>query len=184
MRTKTLKDFRTSDKSCYGALLIRNSKQYTGTLPGTDSQRWYMLRLIRFLFLFLILLIGLAFTVKNEQLVELNYFVGTIELSVSLLLILGMFVGSILGVMSSMIAILPLKREVSRLRQQTSIKEQEIMNLRAIPIKDGPWTSRPTFLAAVATGVFFRLVGSDKKDTVSTPPARKKYFFIGILQGT
>lgn len=97
-----------------------------------------MLRLIRFLFLFLILLIGLAFTVKNDQLVELNYFLGTIELSVSLLLILGMFVGSILGVLSSMIAILPLKREVSRLRQQTSIKEQEIMNLRAIPIKDGP----------------------------------------------
>ncbi len=97
-----------------------------------------MLRLIRFLFLFLILLIGLAFTVKNDQLVELNYFLGTIEISVSLLLILGMFVGSILGVLSSMFAILPLKREVSRLRHQTSIKEQEIMNLRAIPIKDGP----------------------------------------------
>ncbi len=97
-----------------------------------------MLRLIRIVFLFLILLIGLAFTVKNDQMVELNYFVGTIEISVSLLLILGMFIGSVLGVLSSMIAILPLKREVSRLRQQTSIKEQEIMNLRAIPIKDGP----------------------------------------------
>lgn len=130
--------FSVGEKSRHETLLFDKGRQYTDNLPGLSPKGELMLRLIRFLFLFLILLIGLAFTVKNDQLVELNYFLGTIEISVSLLLILGMFVGSILGVLSSMFAILPLKREVSRLRHQTSIKEQEIMNLRAIPIKDGP----------------------------------------------
>lgn len=97
-----------------------------------------MMRLIRFLFLFLVLVIGLAFTVKNNQLVELNYFAGTFEISMSLLVILCLFVGSLLGILSSMLVILPLKRELSRQRQQSRIKEQEISNLRAIPIKDGP----------------------------------------------
>lgn len=97
-----------------------------------------MSRIIKLLFFLGILVIGLAFHVKNDQLVNLNYYMGSIELPVSLLVISSLLVGALLGILASLTFVAKLKRENARLARLVRVTEEEVNNLRAIPIKDAP----------------------------------------------
>ena len=70
-----------------------------------------MSRIARLILVFVILLIGLAFHLKNNQLIELNYYVDVISLPMSWLVVLVLFIGSMLGVLASLPIIIKLKRE-------------------------------------------------------------------------
>ncbi|MDH5573516.1 MAG: LapA family protein [Gammaproteobacteria bacterium] len=95
-----------------------------------------MLRLL-YLFLFLLLIIaGIAFAVLNATPVSFNYYFDSTQIPLSLILVLAILVGAVLGVMASIGLIIKLKREISRLKKSVSLTEKEVMNLRAIPIKD------------------------------------------------
>ena len=95
-----------------------------------------MLRLL-YLFLFLLLIVaGIAFAVLNATPVAFNYYFDTRQIPLSLILILAISVGAILGVLASIGLVIRLKREVSQLKKSVSLAEKEVMNLRAIPIKD------------------------------------------------
>jgi putative membrane protein len=97
-----------------------------------------MSRIIKLLFFLGILVVGLAFHVKNDQLVNLNYYMGSIELPVSLLVISSLLVGARLGILASLTFVAKLKRENARLARLVRVTEEEVNNLRAIPIKDAP----------------------------------------------
>ncbi|MCZ6719464.1 MAG: LapA family protein [Gammaproteobacteria bacterium] len=97
-----------------------------------------MSRIIKLLFFLGILVVGLAFHVKNDQLVNLNYYMGSIELPVSLLVISSLLVGALLGILASLTFVAKLKRENARLARLVRVTEEEVNNLRAIPIKDAP----------------------------------------------
>ncbi|MEE9159011.1 MAG: LapA family protein [Gammaproteobacteria bacterium] len=97
-----------------------------------------MSRIIKLLFFLGILVVGLAFHVKNDQLVNLNYYMGSIELPVSLLVISSLLVGALLGILASLTFVAKLKRENTRLARLVRVTEEEVNNLRAIPIKDAP----------------------------------------------
>lgn len=95
-----------------------------------------MSRIARLILVLAILLLGLIFHLKNNQMIELNYYLGSIELSLSLLVVLILCIGSFLGVMASLPIIIRLKRSQMKLQKQIQNSEKEINNLRVLPVKD------------------------------------------------
>lgn len=95
-----------------------------------------MRRIIRLIFVLLILVLGLVFAVLNADIVYLDYYFGAVPLPLSLILVLALAVGALFGVLACLGRILHLKGEVSRLRKAVEISESEVMNLRTLPLKD------------------------------------------------
>jgi uncharacterized integral membrane protein len=80
---------------------------------------------------------GLTFTLKNAQPVALHYypdFVLTAPLSIVLLATL--LIGTLFGMFVTWTALLHKKRELSRARKEIARLDEEIQNLRNIPIKE------------------------------------------------
>ena len=83
----------------------------------------------------IVLLAGLLFFVKNNQAVELNYIAGSIELPFSVLMLVSLFTGAILGILATMPMLLKFKHQKSRLEKQIKMTEKEVNNLRVLPVK-------------------------------------------------
>ena len=87
--------------------------------------------------LFIIILIaGLAFFLRNSQVQEFNYLIGTITLPLALLVLLSLFAGVICGLLAVIPLLLRQRRRIARLEKQALIAEKEINNLRIVPVKD------------------------------------------------
>ncbi len=95
-----------------------------------------MSRLLAYVVLVVLVLLGLAFAVVNAKPVELNYFLGTREVPLALTLVLTLAFGALTGVLFSLGLVIRLKRETLQLRRQVRLAEQEVANLRSIPLKD------------------------------------------------
>ncbi len=95
-----------------------------------------MSRIAKLILILVILLFGLAFHLKNNQLVALNYYVGAIELPMSLVIVLVLILGALLGILASLPLIIKLKQQKLRLEKQIQNSEKEINNLRVMPVKD------------------------------------------------
>jgi len=72
----------------------------------------------------------------NAEPINVNYYFGTLEQPLALVLVLTLFIGAVLGLFSSLFVILLSRREVAKLRRHLKSTEQEVMNLRALPITD------------------------------------------------
>jgi lipopolysaccharide assembly protein A len=95
-----------------------------------------MSRLVSFILVTVLALLGLAFAVGDARPVELNYFLATREVPLALTLVLTLAFGALVGVLFSLGLVIRCKRETLRLRRQVRLTEQEVVNLRNIPIKD------------------------------------------------
>lgn len=84
----------------------------------------------------IVFITGLAFYLRNDQLVAVDYFLGNIEMSFSIWLLLILVGGVLLGWLTSLPVIIKLKRQNSRLSRQVKVTEKEINNLRVLPVKD------------------------------------------------
>lgn len=83
-----------------------------------------------------VILLGVIFAVLNAEPVQLNYYFDSLNMPLSLAMILSMFIGALLGVLASIGVILKGRKEMARLRKAADMAEKEIANLRAIPIKN------------------------------------------------
>ena len=81
---------------------------------------------------------GITFTVLNPQRVSLNYLMGSLELPLALLVVAILALGAVLGLLVAGFLVLRLKRDNRRLRRASRQAEQEVANLRSLPIKDRP----------------------------------------------
>ena len=90
----------------------------------------------KLIFIIFLLLLGLVFHVKNHQLVTLNYYVGEVQLSFSIIIILAVCVGVLLGILASIPIIIRNKKLNSRLKKEIKHREKEINNYRITPTKD------------------------------------------------
>lgn len=97
-----------------------------------------MRRLVSIAFYILIFLLGVVFTLLNKNTVVVNLHFGQFELAVAVLVILAMFLGVILGLIVCYGSKLKYRVEVRGLRKKTAILEQEIQNLRKMPLKGPP----------------------------------------------
>lgn len=82
-----------------------------------------------FMFLLLVIL-GLSFAMLNAETVKLNYYFGTHSISLSLLLVLCVGIGVILGFLVALIPVFKLKKKNHGLKQQLKQIEKELANLR------------------------------------------------------
>lgn len=95
-----------------------------------------MARLVSAFIILLVLLLVLFFTLLNGEPVTVNYYLGEIHPPLAAVIILAIVCGAFLGLISSMVIIMASRYEVSRLRREIKHTEQELMNLRNLPIKD------------------------------------------------
>ena len=95
-----------------------------------------MLRLIYSVLTLLVVIFGIVFAVLNADGVQLNYYLGSIELPLSLVIVFAIIVGALLGIFASLSFIIGSKRNSAKLKRSVEVAEKEIVNLRNIPIKD------------------------------------------------
>jgi putative membrane protein len=95
-----------------------------------------MSRIIGYIVLLLILLLVLFFTLLNTDAIRINYHFGIIEGPLSLVLLVAVLAGTMLGIVASLGIIIRHRRELARLKRQIKNTATEVANLRNMPIKD------------------------------------------------
>ncbi len=95
-----------------------------------------MRRLINIVLLSTIVILGAVFAVRNATAVKLDFYFTTIESYLSLIVIVSTILGVIIGVLASLSWIVRIKTELAKLKRDARHTEQELNNLRTIPIRD------------------------------------------------
>lgn len=95
-----------------------------------------MKRILSFLIISLVVVIGVGFAAINAELVPFNYYLGSIQIPLSLLVVLSLAIGASLGILVSLSFSLSQRRELARLRKKINLTEREVKNLREIPIRN------------------------------------------------
>ena len=91
------------------------------------------MRLLSLLIFLLIVLLGISFSTLNSTPVTFYYFLGNKTFPLSLLLVLTLAAGALLGILVGLWFLLKIKLQNVRLKRQLSLAQKEIQNLRAIP---------------------------------------------------
>ena len=94
------------------------------------------MKILGYIILFLIVVLGVSFAILNAEPVTVHYYVGNRTLPLSLLLVLCFGVGLVLGFIVMGFKVLRLKAKNRGLRRRLRVAEQEIDNLRVIPVKE------------------------------------------------
>ncbi len=94
------------------------------------------MRIIRYIFTGVILLLGVGFACLNAEIVQVNFYIKTYQLPLSLLLVLILGLGMIIGFLGFGGQYYRLKRESGRLKSQLKSVEQEVSQLRMMPLKN------------------------------------------------
>lgn len=95
-----------------------------------------MARIVNAIAILLVLLLVLLFTLLNSEPVTINYYFGDVPAPLALVLVLTLIIGALLGLFSGILVILASRRQIAKLRRQIRNTEEEVMNLRKLPIKD------------------------------------------------
>ena len=66
----------------------------------------------------------------------IDYYLGVTSVPIAVMIICSLFIGSILGVVISLALVIKTRRNMAKLRRQIKETEQEVNNLRTLPIKD------------------------------------------------
>ena len=94
------------------------------------------MRLIKLFLLLVIVMLGTVFAVLNSAPVQFNYYFGSLERPLSLVMTLVLGCGVVLGILGCMGLMFGMKRENLQLRRKSQLASQEVNNLRALPLKD------------------------------------------------
>jgi len=94
------------------------------------------MRIVKLFILMVVMLLGAVFTALNADPVPFNYYFGSRELPLSLIMTGALGLGVLLGILSCMGLIFGIKRENLSLRRKSQLASQEVNNLRALPLKD------------------------------------------------
>ncbi len=96
-----------------------------------------MRRLFYLLLFVVIILLGVSFALKNQDTVTINYYFDiswTVRLAA--VLAIAIAIGAVLGVLLTSTWVLRSKRRLSHAKREVRKMEQEVNNLRALPVKD------------------------------------------------
>ncbi|MDX1594453.1 MAG: LapA family protein [Gammaproteobacteria bacterium] len=95
-----------------------------------------MLKLIYAAIGLALFVLALSFAALNSDPVPIDYYVGRIDVPLALLLVVSLGAGALLGSLVGLGRVFRVKREMAALRRQTRATEEEVRNLRALPLKD------------------------------------------------
>ena len=92
-----------------------------------------MSRTVKLAFVLLVVLAGLAFHLRNDQLVRMDLYLVSGELWFSLWIVIALALGAALGALAMLPRLLRLRREKARLARQIRNSETELERLRTQP---------------------------------------------------
>ena len=95
-----------------------------------------MRALLQFLLVIVLLGITAAFAALNDGIITINYFIGESDLRLTYLLLACFAIGGLMGFLMLLGNYLKLKLELRKLKSTISINNQELSNLRELPVKD------------------------------------------------
>jgi len=95
-----------------------------------------MRRIVTITIFITIFAIGAAFSAINTNPVIVNYYLGTFTAPLSIIIVLAIVSGIILGAVIIYSSTLRLRYENRRLHKKLNVSKQEIDSLRILPIKD------------------------------------------------
>lgn len=93
------------------------------------------MRIISYLFLTIIIVLGFTFACLNAETVSINYYIGQSVIPLSMLLVMTFVVGMIIGFLVSLGWVFKLKRKVYQARHQ--IKQLELDVVRSKNVTAG-----------------------------------------------
>ena len=83
---------------------------------------------VKYALILLVVLLGLAFHVRNEQLVVIDFYLGNFEIPLSLALAVTLLAGALLGVLAGLPARLRLTRDKAKLGKQLKTLQPDETN--------------------------------------------------------
>ena len=94
------------------------------------------MRLIRVILYLILGIIGISFAALNAGSVQVNFYVTQMTVPISVLMILMVALGFVIGVLISLLKYWQLKINLHRTKNLLKVTEKEIKNLRDIPLKN------------------------------------------------
>lgn len=94
-----------------------------------------MARFLQFILFLALILLFFVFTLENLDLVSLNLVIERYQVPLGLVLLVCFILGALLGLFFSMSLILKNKNKARILAKKVAVAEQEVANLRQLPIK-------------------------------------------------
>ena len=94
------------------------------------------MKIINFIIALFIIILGITFAILNAEPVTVHYYVGIKQLPLSFIMAITLSIGITIGLLIMGLITLRLKAEKHYLKKRLKVTEQEIENLRTIPIKD------------------------------------------------
>ena len=79
---------------------------------------------------------GAAFSAVNNTPVNIQYYLGTVTMPISIIVTVSLVIGITIGVLAIFIGSIQLRYENKRLQKKIDLREQELDSLRILPIKD------------------------------------------------
>ncbi len=95
-----------------------------------------MLRILRVALVVVALLVGMMFALFNAGHVTVDYLFGSLDISLVALLMLDLLLGLALGALIYLPRQIALRLDLERTRKKLVAAENEIRNLRNLPIQD------------------------------------------------
>ena len=95
-----------------------------------------MVRLFGFISLIVLIVFGLSFAVLNARPVSLNYYFGYRDIPLSMVVVLSLALGAVIGILVSIGMILRLKQQVGGLRRKLQLAEKHADQLHILPVKE------------------------------------------------
>jgi len=94
-------------------------------------------RIISYLVILIIVILAISFAASNAATVPLHYYLGTANVSLSLLLVYALGIGIALGFLANLFAYFRLKSENRSLRQQIKrIEKEKELAAKNMPIQE------------------------------------------------
>lgn len=94
-----------------------------------------VLVLIKLLLLLVFMVVGASFALINDSPVTVDLYFIQSQMPLSMLLLLAVGCGILLGGLAGMVYFMRVKKENADLRRKTRLVNEEVKNLRAMPIK-------------------------------------------------
>ncbi len=94
------------------------------------------MRILMSIFYIFLIIVGISFAGLNASTLQINFYFKTLSMPISVLIILMLALGALLGMILFLRPYWRLKTEHRKLKNQLKLTEKEIRNLRAIPLQD------------------------------------------------
>ena len=94
-----------------------------------------MARFITFILILSLIFLVFVFTLENLALVSINFLVFKLQVPLGIIILVCFILGSLVGVAFSLSLVVKNKSRAKKLAKKVEMAEQEVANLRQLPIK-------------------------------------------------